>query len=371
MLDIKLKLKPGHTSERSWLEPSPLRQLFWNSTYACNYRCAVCFADAGPSDPDELTTEEAKEMACRARGAGVQDIIISGGEPFMRQGMVEILAHMGQLGITARIASNGSMLTDELLGRLREESLTKSFQISLDTLDPDLYGRIHGVPADSLSFALEAVRRTQEHGFHTTVSVRLTPETLPGIPDLLDRACAEGWATVTVHCPVHTRRADSAFAQDADVLTILEPAFDHFAMLPERWLVETYIPWAQYHPVMKRLAGQIRVVHLGCRAGRDRLTVNPTGWISSCVCLDVPAAYVGNIRQDDLLDVFRNAPICQMMRRPQEHGICVDCPKVATCGGGCRAAAYALTGRIDGRDGSCPIRQREPAASKADTHASS
>ena len=358
MLDVKLKLKSGHTSERSWMEPSPLRQIFWNMTYACNYRCDICFADAGHPSPEELSTEEAKDLVRRIHETDVRDIIISGGEPLMRRDMLEILSYMGQMGITARIASNGSLLTDEVLGRLRRETLTKSFQISLDTLDPDLYCKIHRVSPDTLNCVLNALKSIKEHGFHTTVSVRLTAETLPGIPQLLDRAYAEGWATVTVHIPVHTRRTEDALPQGADVLTMLVPVFNHFVALPERWLIETYIPWAQYHPVIKEQEKRIRAVHRGCRAGRDRLTINPTGWLSPCVCMDVPAAYVGNVRRHSLQDVFHNSPVCDMMRRPQEHGICTDCPKVEDCGGGCRAAALVLSGRLDGQDMSCPLWQR-------------
>ncbi len=369
MLDVKFKLNPGHTSQRSWMEPSPLRQLFWNVTYACNFRCRICFADAGRPHPEELSTEEAKGLVKRAHAAGVRDIIISGGEPFMRKDLIEILACMADVGMTTRIASNGSLLTDNILDRLRGATLTKSLQISLDTLDPDLYCELHGTQPGTLESALGALDRIQEHGFHTTVSVRLTPQTLAGIPDLLDRASAEGWSTVTVHCPLHTRRTEGAFPQDADVLTILEPVFEHFCALPQHWLVETYIPWAQYHPAMERLAERVRVVHRGCVAGRDRLTVNPTGWISPCVCLDVPEAYVGNVREDDILDVFENAPLCEMMRRPQEHGICTDCPQVATCGGGCRASAFVLTGRLDGQDESCPVRQRRLSNLRAGSHA--
>ena len=361
MLDIKLKLKHGHMSERSWMEPSALRKLCWNITYACNYRCQICFTNAGRADPDELSTGEGKELIRRAAVAGVRDIIISGGEPFVRPDIVEILAHMAEFDITARIASNGSLLTDDLLERLRRQTLVKSFQISLDALEPGLYGKIHGVSAEACQPALSALRRVQEHGFHTTVSVRLTPETLAEVPALLDRACSEGWATLTIHLPVHTRRTGGAYPQDTDFFSLLAPALDHFCKLPERWLVETYIPWAGYHPVMRRLQQRIRVVHRGCRAGRDRLTVNPTGELSPCVCLDVPQAYVGNVRRDDLENVFENSPICKMFRRPEEHGICADCPLVATCGGGCRAAAFALTGRLDGQDMSCPVwRARKP-----------
>ncbi len=371
MLDVKLKLKPGHTSERAWMEPSPLRQLFWNITYACNYRCKICFTDAGSGGPEELTTEEAKDVVRRAHDAGVGDIIISGGEPFMRDDIVEILACMAELGMTVRFASNGSLLTDELLDRLRGETLTKSFQISLDTLDPRLYRETHGTSPEALPSALEALRSIKEHGFHTTVSVRLTPATLPGIPQLLDRACSEGWSTVTVHCPVHMRRIADAFPQDADFLGLLGPVFDHFTALPKHWLVEMYIPWAQYHPGMRRLEKRIRVVYRGCIAGRDRLTINPTGWLSPCVCLDVEEAYVGNIREDDLQDTFRDSPLCEMLRHPQEHGICVDCPHVEVCGGGCRASAFALTGRLDGLDRACPLRKRMFAASRDKGHETS
>jgi radical SAM protein with 4Fe4S-binding SPASM domain len=368
MLDIKLKLRPGHTTERSWMEPSPLRQLFWNVTYACNFACPVCFTDAGEPQPDELSTDEALEVAQRAGEAGVKDIIISGGEPFMRTDLPDILARMAQLNVTARIASNGSLLTDDVLSRLKDETLTRSFQISLDTLDPKLYARIHGTDASTFHTALRALARIKDHGFHTTVSVRLTPETLPGIPSLIDRASAEGWATVTVHCPVHTRRTSSVFPQDADVFGLLEPALNHFAGLSERWLIETYIPWAQYHPVMRRLARNVRLVHRGCRAGRDRLTINPTGLLSPCVCMDVPEAHVGNVRTDALVDVFRDSPICQMLRRPQEYGICTECGNVDICGGGCRSAALVLTGRIDGQDESCPVWQRRSATAGAGTH---
>jgi radical SAM protein with 4Fe4S-binding SPASM domain len=356
MLDIKLKLERSHTSERSWMTPTPLRTLFWNATYACNYRCGICFTDSG-ARRGELTTEEAREMVSRAHADGVKDIIISGGEPFLRSDLVDVLSHMGRLGMSARIASNGSLLTDELLTRLRAETDTKSFQISLDTLDPDLYAAIHGVPAGAFSSALGALGRIRKHGFHTTVSVRLGPQTLSGIPDLLGRARAEGWATVTVHCPVLTRRKIGAYPQKTDVLTLLEPVFERFLSLPERWLVETYIPWAEYHPAMKRLQREIRVVHRGCAAGRDHLTVNPGGEISPCVCWDCPAACIGNVRRDTFRDVFENAPLCRVLRRPWEHGICSRCPNVSNCGGGCRAAAYAISGRIDGQDESCPVWQ--------------
>ena len=342
------------------MSPSPLKTLFWNVTYACNHRCGICFTDSGVARVAELDTQEALALVREARDVGIRDILISGGEPFLRADIVDILSRMGESEITARIASNGSLLDRELLSRLKAETLTRSFQISLDTVDPRVYAVIHGASADTHGRVLRNLGMIRDMGFHTTVSVRLTPLTLPGIPALLDAALREGWATVTVHCPLHTNRADGAFGQGVDQLSLLEPVLGHFERLERRWLIETYIPWAEYHPVIRRFEGRIRFIHRGCRAGRDRLTVNPTGKLSPCVCLDVPAARIGDVRKDRLGDVFAASPLCGLFRNPGRHGICVDCSVLDRCGGGCRAAAYVISGRLDGQDEACPVRKDMP-----------
>jgi radical SAM protein with 4Fe4S-binding SPASM domain len=74
--------------------------------------------------------------------------------------------------------------------------------------------------------------------------------------------------------------------------------------------------------------------------------------------MDVPEAYFGNVRHDDLQDVFQNSNGCLLFRDPQEYGICKGCPNIMKCGGGCRASAFALTGRLDADDVSCPLWQR-------------
>ena len=70
---------------------------------------------------------------------------------------------------------------------------------------------------------------------------------------------------------------------------------------------------------------------------------------------------IGDVRTDDLAEVFEQSELARMMRRPQDYGICDDCGNVETCGAGCRAAAYAFGGRPDALDPSCPVRRaREP-----------
>ncbi len=362
MLDLKLKFGNGHTSERSWMTLSGLRQLVWNATYACNFRCGLCFERGGEAAPDELTTDEVRRLFARAADIGVRDVIVSGGEPFLRPDLPDVLADLGARGLTARIATNGSLLTPDLLRRLRRETRVLSFQVSLDTLDPDAYAEVHGVAASFRDRALSALSWIREAEFHTTVSARVTPRTLPGLPALLDRAAAEGWATVTLHLPLFTGRASGLRSGEADPMAAVEPALEHFAGLPDAWLVETYIPWAEHHPAMRRVARRIRIVHRGCSAGRDRLTIHPRGDLSPCVCLESPEASCGNVRRDDLAAAYREARPCAVLRAPWEHSVCADCAHVRTCGGGCRAAAIAAGGGLTGPDPACPFRCGSPPA---------
>ncbi|MFC1504381.1 radical SAM/SPASM domain-containing protein [Spirochaetota bacterium] len=355
MLDIKFKLFPGHTSKRDWMRFSSLEVLFWNITYKCNFNCSICFTDAPKKYPKELSTNEAKNLIDMAAREGVRDIIISGGEPFSRPDIIEILSYMKKARITTRIATNGSLLDDSMLKVLKEKTSVKSFQVSLDTLDPDLYASFHNVDKGMLSKVLDILPLIKEQGFHTTISTRLTPETLPGMPELLDFASKEGMATFTVHYPLLVGREQGAYSQEMNFLSLLSPVFDKFLSLKKKWLIEMYIPWAQYHPVIQKLAHETDIIYCGCSAGRNRLTVNPGGDVSLCVCFDVKEEYLGNVKTDSIKDIFENSKIAQIMKNPVKFSICEDCENVAICGGGCRVAAYVLSGKIDGQDSSCPV----------------
>ncbi len=358
MNDIKLKLEPGHVSDTDWMARFGLETIFWNITSACNFRCGVCFSDSGVPAAGELTTGEALEAIRNAAAAGVTDVVISGGEPFARPDLLDLLVSMKELGVTARIATNGTLLDHVLLERLRRETSVKAFQVSLDTLDREVYCDIHGAPATMLEVALDALRAMRELGFHTTVSSRVVPRTLPTLCAILDRALEERWATVTLHLPLHTQRVADAWPQDEDLIVRLEPVFNHFLTLRKHWVIETTIPWARYHPVIRGLSKRIRVAHAGCGACRSRLAIHADGTVTPCICLSDSAAHIGNVRRDDLGAILRTHPLADIYRRPAAHGICADCGNVAHCGAGCRTAAFVLTGRIDGLDGSCPVRQR-------------
>ncbi|MGQ9661401.1 MAG: radical SAM protein [Kiritimatiellia bacterium] len=357
MLDIKFKFEGGHDDSGNWMAPSPLRTIYWNVTNFCNLQCPVCFSSSGNADNSEMTTEEAKFFLRQAALAGVREIVLSGGEPFQRGDILELLKLIKHLGMGARAASNGLLLTDALLAQLRQETSLRSFMINLDSLDPEVYAACHGASPDTLEKVLAAIRRIQNYGYHTTACVRLMPVTRSGIPALLEFAAREDWRTVTVMLPVHVGRVDEGWLwpPDKDLLGELEPVFEYFATLPRAWRVEVHIPWAPYHPVIKRLEGRVAFSFAGCRSGRASLVVQADGRVVPCLAMDRPEAELGNVLRDDLGQMFRDSPVCQLLREPHRFGVCSDCEFVRQCGGGCRSVALAVTGRLDAPDPTCPL----------------
>jgi cyclic pyranopterin phosphate synthase len=107
-------------------------------TDRCSLRCTYCMPAAGlPWLPREelLTDEEIVRLAGIAvRRLGVTDVRLTGGEPLLRPGLVEIVAALSDLGVQVSMTTNGIGL-DRLAAPLRAAGLTR-VNVSLDTLRP-------------------------------------------------------------------------------------------------------------------------------------------------------------------------------------------------------------------------------------------
>jgi radical SAM protein with 4Fe4S-binding SPASM domain len=94
----------------------------------------------------------------------------------------------------------------------------------------------------------------------------------------------------------------------------------------------------------------------GIRDGNGIMFISHTGEICPSGFLEVPA---GNVREDDVVDVYREAPLFQALRNPDGfHGRCGPCEFRWVCGGS-RARAYSASQDPLGED---PLCQHEPSA---------
>lgn len=114
-------------------------------TDACAARCTMC--DIWKlSAENELTLDEWKVTLDRLREwLGPFFLVISGGEPFQRRDMFDILAHCRAIGIKTKMSSNGMFLTERALDRILEVG-PDFLSLSIDHHDREVHDTLRGVP---------------------------------------------------------------------------------------------------------------------------------------------------------------------------------------------------------------------------------
>ena len=128
-------------------------------TDRCNERCLYCMPEGykGWSQrPDHMTAGEIVRVAEAATRIGFRKFRLTGGEPLLRQDIVEIARELWELqGVqTLGISTNGTQLTS--MARDLKRAGVRSVNISLDALDYDLYKRITGGRLDAVLAGIDA-----------------------------------------------------------------------------------------------------------------------------------------------------------------------------------------------------------------------
>lgn len=113
----------------------------WNTTNQCNMYCDHCYREAGAKANEELNTEEGKALLDEIKKAGFKIMIFSGGEPFMRSDIFELVDYSKKLGLITVFGTNGTFITPEVAKKLKELGVD-GVGISLDSLDKEKHDNL-------------------------------------------------------------------------------------------------------------------------------------------------------------------------------------------------------------------------------------
>lgn len=99
----------------------------WNVTSKCNRHCQFCY---GPKRQKELSTKKALKKINQFKKQGTTSLVFTGGEPLLRQDIVELIKYASQQGLYTILHTNGLLLKKELLDKL--ESWLNQINLPLD-----------------------------------------------------------------------------------------------------------------------------------------------------------------------------------------------------------------------------------------------
>ena len=133
----------------------------------CNLQCVHCINASGPKNPwlKSLDTETVKRTIQEAESLGVKDIYFTGGEPFLHEDIIELLAFALRVAPTT-ILTNGTMINgwvaDALATVANQTPYSFEIRVSVDHLDPEQNDRIRGKGA--WAKALKAIQLLHARG---------------------------------------------------------------------------------------------------------------------------------------------------------------------------------------------------------------
>lgn len=160
----------------------------WNVGQRCNLKCVHCYSQSKDIEyPGELSTKEAKAMLDGLAEYGAPVILFSGGEPLMREDLMDLITYAKDKGLRAVISTNGTLITEEKAEELKQFGLSY-VGISLDGLKEtnDKFRGIEGAFDDALMGIRNCLKMEIKVGLRFTINKR-NAQDIPGIFKLIEK----------------------------------------------------------------------------------------------------------------------------------------------------------------------------------------
>jgi radical SAM protein with 4Fe4S-binding SPASM domain len=329
----------------------------WNLTRRCNLACSHCYIAAGSwhAAAEELPTADCRRIADEILEVNPRPLVIlSGGEPLLREDLEEIARHLASGGATVVVGTNGTRLTTHRIEALKRAGV-QGVAVSVDSLDPIYHDRFrHGDGA--LEDTLAAVERLRSQRLDFIVQTSVTRGNRSEIPVIAEWAAGRGAVAFNVYFLVQTGRGSGMRgltpAENEEVLAELarlEASYRGRMMVRSKCM-----PQIMRHVHARGGDSPLMAYSTRCPCGVQYCRITPEGNVTPCPYMPLAA---GDLRRQSFGEVWRDSALFARLREGTLGGKCGRCEFREVCGG-CRARAFADSGDVLAADRSCAYEPR-------------
>lgn len=317
-------------------------------TKQCDLRCIHCYADAGPPQVNELSTERWLEILDEFYRLGCQTVNLTGGDPLAHPDIYDILDFCKRK-FNVVIPTSGYRIDEDMVTKLSQYKNIEHIQVSLDGPDPETHNKIRG-RKDSFQKATKAITLLSERGGVTVhVAMVVLPQNEDKIEDTIKLARKLGAKVFGAGRIYSLGRARGKFSLSRERLIALDKKVSD---LSKKYSDETfhvkgrdpnqlqqYLFPEDMSPDEILAYGDILINLLGgnCGAGYRSLFLTAEGDVLPCGMMEV---CLGNVAETSVEEVLHSFLVRAFRKIPSPNSeTCGDCSNRFLCSG-CHALAY-------------------------------
>jgi 12,18-didecarboxysiroheme deacetylase len=348
----------------------------WNMTQRCNLKCVHCYAHAvDPSDHvDPISNEKAKEIIDDLAQFGAPVMLFSGGEPLVREDLVDLAKYATSQGMRAVISTNGTLITKKKARELKEVGLSY-VGISIDGNEA-VHDKFRGV-SGSYKQALKGVENCQAEGLKVGLRFTINKRNAPEIPHLFRLIEDMEIPRICFYHLVYSGRGSELIKEDLNhqetrevvdlIMDETRALFDK-GMPKEVLTVDNHADGPHvYHRLLKEDPERAKEVLELLKMNEG----NSTGRGIGCISWDgqvhadqfMRHHTFGNVLERPFSEIWldENIEILHKLKdkRPHVKGRCAKCKYLNICGGNFRARAEAYYDDFWAQDPACYLTDEE------------
>lgn len=349
----------------------------WESTRRCNLQCihCRCSSDLNASEGD-FTTTEAFRLIDDICSVSRPVLVLSGGEPLLREDIFDIAAYGTEQGLRMCMATNGTLVTDSVCRAMKSSGI-RMVSLSLDGSSARIHDDFRRCPG-AFDATLQAADTLRRNGIPFLVNSSFTQRNKADIAATFQLAKKLGAVAWYLFMIVPTGRGEDILDELISGAAYEEILAWHYRQerdehdilmrptcAPHYYRIAPQLARAEGVSLERRSLSFSTGGGKGCLAGQSICFIDAFGELKPCSYF--PRS-VGNVKQTSFRQLWFESPLLNELRDFSCYrGKCGVCEYLRVCGG-CRARADAVFGDYLAEEPFCSYEPRTTGAVKEDKH---
>ena len=321
----------------------------WDINNECNLNCKHCRVSE-KNDNEKLSLKEAKSLLAECWYNGITMLNLSGGEPFLRDDIFEILDYAEKFEDIV-ITTNGTLLNEEKCKKLSTYKNIK-LSISLDGLEEthDKFRRKKG----AFKKVIDILPVLNKNNIKYAIKYTLSKETAKDAIELLNLVAKMGANEFNVRRVIVAGNANKDMVlSNEEYKNIIRELIRNCRKLNVKFRTGDPL----LIPIFSEIWGidikndDLSKIYAGCQAGDEIIYIDYKGNVGACSYIP---KFADNIKDKPLDEILKNNKLFIDLREYKNklEGKCNKCTYKMICGG-CRASALALKKSLFAEDPLC------------------